>query len=62
IADGQADQISAWTRKTTAHSILFNFTSVMIDTCRAVNYMSKHKTAHRGKDMKRPGHWSSDKN
>ncbi|XP_050993640.1 interleukin-6 [Labeo rohita] len=70
IADGQADQMSsaplsvksAWTRKTAAHSILFNFTSMMIDTCRAINYMSKHKTAHRGKDMKRPRDWSSDKN
>ncbi|KAK2887734.1 hypothetical protein QQF64_013007 [Cirrhinus molitorella] len=70
IADGQADKMSsaplsvrsAWTRKTTVHSILFNFTSVMIDTCRAVNYMSKRKTAHRGKDMKRPIDWSSDKN
>ncbi|XP_073689011.1 interleukin-6 [Garra rufa] len=70
IAEGQADQTSsdplsvrsAWTRKTTVHSILFNFTSVMIDTCRAVNYMSKRKTAHRGKDTKRPADWSSEKN
>uniref|UniRef100_A0A672LYQ1 Interleukin-6 n=1 Tax=Sinocyclocheilus grahami TaxID=75366 RepID=A0A672LYQ1_SINGR len=70
IADGGVDQISsaplsvrsAWTRKTTTHSILFNFTSMMIDTCRAVHYMSKRKTAHRAKDMKRPADWSSDKN
>ncbi|KAF4100871.1 hypothetical protein G5714_019067 [Onychostoma macrolepis] len=70
IADGGADQLSsaplsvrsAWTRKTTAHSILFNFTNVMIDTCRAVNYMSKRKAAHRAKDTKRPADWSTDKN
>uniref|UniRef100_A0A672MBT0 Interleukin-6 n=1 Tax=Sinocyclocheilus grahami TaxID=75366 RepID=A0A672MBT0_SINGR len=70
IADGQTDQISsaplsvrsAWTRKTTTHSILFNFSSVMIDTCRALNYISKHKAAHRAKDTKRPADWSSDKN
>ncbi|XP_059411575.1 interleukin-6 [Carassius carassius] len=70
IADGGAVQISsaplsatsAWTRKTTVHSILFNFTSVMIDTCRAINYMSKHKAAYRAKDTKRPADWSSDKN
>uniref|UniRef100_A0A673IP07 Interleukin-6 n=1 Tax=Sinocyclocheilus rhinocerous TaxID=307959 RepID=A0A673IP07_9TELE len=70
IADGQTDQISsaplsvrsAWTRKTTTHSILFNFSSVMIDTCRALNYISKHKAAHRAKDTKRPAGWSSDKN
>ncbi|XP_016428412.1 interleukin-6 [Sinocyclocheilus rhinocerous] len=70
IADGGVDQISraplsvrsAWMRKTTTHSILFNFTSVMIDTCRAVHYMSKRKAAHRAKDTKRPADWSSDKN
>uniref|UniRef100_A0A671Q4M1 Interleukin-6 n=1 Tax=Sinocyclocheilus anshuiensis TaxID=1608454 RepID=A0A671Q4M1_9TELE len=70
IADGQTDQISsaplsvrsAWMRKTTTHSILFNFSSVMIDTCRALNYISKHKAAHRAKDTKRPADWSSDKN
>uniref|UniRef100_A0A8C2C6R1 Interleukin-6 n=1 Tax=Cyprinus carpio TaxID=7962 RepID=A0A8C2C6R1_CYPCA len=70
IADGGADQISstplsvrsAWTRKTTVHSILFNFTSVMIDTCRAINYMSKRKAAYRAKDTKRPADWSADKN
>uniref|UniRef100_A0A8C1T8U2 Interleukin-6 n=1 Tax=Cyprinus carpio TaxID=7962 RepID=A0A8C1T8U2_CYPCA len=70
IADRGADQISsaplsvrsAWTRKTTVHSILFNFTSVMIDTCRAINYMSKRKPAYRAKDTKRPADWSADKN
>ncbi|XP_026145065.1 interleukin-6-like [Carassius auratus] len=70
IADGGTDQISsaplsatsAWTRKTTVHSILFNFTSVMIDSCRAINYMSKRKAAYRAKDTKRPADWSSDKN
>ncbi|XP_043089082.1 interleukin-6 isoform X4 [Puntigrus tetrazona] len=50
---------SAWTRKTVAHSLLYNFTSVMIDTCRAVNYMSKHRAARRAEDAKRP---AEDKN
>uniref|UniRef100_A0A8C1UX67 Interleukin-6 n=1 Tax=Cyprinus carpio TaxID=7962 RepID=A0A8C1UX67_CYPCA len=70
IADGQQDQISsaplsvrsAWTRKITAHSILFNFSSVMIDSCRALHYISKRKAAHRAKDTKRPADRSSGKN
>ncbi|NP_001248378.1 interleukin-6 precursor [Danio rerio] len=68
VRDGEMDQTSstslsfksAWTRKTTVHSILFNFSSVMIDACRAINYMSRRK---RGKDPKRTGDWgSADKN
>lgn len=70
VGEGQVDPISssplsvrsAWTRKTTVHSILFNYTSVMIDTCRAINYMSRRKGGPRGNDKKRPGHWTSDKN
>ncbi|XP_077050974.1 interleukin-6 [Siphateles boraxobius] len=70
VGEGQVDPFpssllsvrSAWTRKTTVHSILFNYTSVMIDTCRAINYMSKRKGGLRGKDTKRPEHWTSDKN
>uniref|UniRef100_A0A8C1BG40 Interleukin-6 n=2 Tax=Cyprinus carpio TaxID=7962 RepID=A0A8C1BG40_CYPCA len=70
IADGQQDQISsaplsvrsAWTRKITTHSILFNFSSVMIDSCRALHYISKRKAAHRAKDTKRPADRSSGKN
>ncbi|XP_026088085.1 uncharacterized protein LOC113069455 isoform X2 [Carassius auratus] len=70
IADGQEDQISSaplsvrstWTHKTTVHSILFNFSSVMIDSYRALHYISKRKAAHRAKDTKRPANWSSDKN
>ncbi|XP_039534404.1 interleukin-6-like [Pimephales promelas] len=70
LGEGQVDPIpsgplsvrSAWTRKATVHSILFNYTNVMIDTCRAISYMSKRKGGRRGKDTKRPGHWTSDKN
>lgn len=55
---------SAWTRKTLVHSILFNFTNVMIDTCRAIHYMSKRKTGdgHQRKDRKKTSDWISDKN
>lgn len=70
VGEGQVDPISsaplsvrsAWTRKAAVHSILFNYTSVMIDTCRAINYMSNRKGGHRGKDSRRPGPWTSDKN
>ncbi|ROI69372.1 Interleukin-6 [Anabarilius grahami] len=70
VSEGQMDPISssplpvksAWMHKTTVHSILFNFTSVMIDTCRAVNYMSKRKGGQRRKDVKRPNDWASEKN
>ncbi|KAI7799233.1 interleukin-6 [Triplophysa rosa] len=55
---------SAWTRKTLVHSILFHFTNVMIDTCRAIHYMSKRKTGdgHQRKDRKKTSDWMSDKN
>ncbi|XP_051527595.1 interleukin-6 [Myxocyprinus asiaticus] len=55
---------SAWTRKTAVHSILFNFTSVMIDTCRAINYMSQRKSGHghHGEDRKRPSEFVSGNN
>ncbi|KAK7124263.1 hypothetical protein R3I94_018584 [Phoxinus phoxinus] len=70
VDEGQVNPISssplsvesAWIRKCTVHSILFNYTSVMIDTCRAIGYMSKRKGGPRGKDTKRAGHWTSDKN
>ncbi|XP_056596787.1 interleukin-6 isoform X2 [Triplophysa dalaica] len=55
---------SAWTRKTLVHSILFNFTNVMIDTCRAIHYMSKRITGdgHQRKHRKKASDWISDKN
>ncbi|XP_067217713.1 interleukin-6 [Chanodichthys erythropterus] len=70
VSEGQMDPISssplpvnsAWMQKTTVHSILFNFTSAMIDTCRAVNYMSKRKSGQRRKGVKRPSDRTSEKN
>ncbi|XP_067282318.1 interleukin-6 isoform X2 [Pseudorasbora parva] len=70
VGDGQVDPISsaplsvssAWTQKTTVHSILFNFSRVMIDTCRAIQYMSKRKGGHWVKDIKTPRGSPSDKN
>ncbi|XP_055076613.1 interleukin-6 [Misgurnus anguillicaudatus] len=55
---------SAWTQKTVTHSILFNLTNVMIDTCRAIPYLSKSKAGHsqRTKNKKKTDDWISDKN
>ncbi|XP_051519448.1 interleukin-6-like [Myxocyprinus asiaticus] len=56
--------VSEWTSKMFTHSILFNFTSVMIDTCRAISYMSQRKSgrSHHGKNRKRPSESVSEKN